>query len=211
MKNAFPIQPLRTLAKGVFSGVSLYNIHEDEVSEALPIINIKDIVDGRINETNLSYIHTINLKNIEKNTVLPDDILITCRGTQLKTAVVPDSLKQAVITSNLIAIRLGEQMIPGFLATYLKSTNGQQALLSCATSSTTQLVLTISQIEEIEIPVPPLSLQEEIVNLANATEEHYRLSIESANLRRMVANQVIIDMLNNIEYKEERLGKINKQ
>ncbi|MBI5026672.1 MAG: restriction endonuclease subunit S, partial [Nitrospirae bacterium] len=181
MKNAFPIKLLRTLAREIFAGVSLYNIHEYKGTETLPTINIKDIFDGQINEANLSHIHTINLKNIKKSMVLPYDVIITSRGTQLKIAAIPNSLNQAVITSNLIAIRLGEQMLPGFLAAYLKSTVGQQALLSRATSSTTQLVLTISQIEEMKVPVPPLSLQEKIANFANAVEEQYRLSIESAN------------------------------
>lgn len=212
MNDAFILKPLRTLVKRIFSGTSPYNVHKvNGDSESIPIINIKDIADGWVLESQLSRISTINLKNIEKNIVVPGDIMLTCRGTQLKTAVVPDSLKQAVITSNLIAIRLGEQMLPGFLAAYLKSTTGQQALLSRATSSTAQLVLTILQIEEMDVPVPPLFLQEKIVNLANATEEQYRLSLEAANLRRMIANQVIIDMLNNIEHKEEGLGKINKQ
>ena len=197
MNNDIIFKPLRTLAKRIFSGTSPYNIRKvNGDSESIPIINIKDIADGWVLESHLSRISTTNLKNMEKNIVVPGDIMLTCRGTQLKTAVVPNFLKQAVITSNLIAIRLGEQMLPGFLVAYLKSTNGQQALLSRATSSTTQLVITLSQIGNLEIPVPPLSLQGKIVNLANAAEEQYRLSIEAANLRRIVANQVIIDMLN---------------
>lgn len=199
MKDTFTIKPLRTLATGIFSGVSLYNVHENEEHEALPIINIKDIVDGQINEANLSHIHTNHLKNIKKSLVLPYDVIITSRGTQLKIATVPNSIKQAAITSNLIAIRLGEQMIPGFLAAYLKSTNGQQALLSRATSSTTQLVLTISQVGGMEIPVPSLSLQAKIANLASTAEEQYRLSIESANLRRKISNQIIMNMLSSKE------------
>lgn len=208
MNNAFILKPLRTVAKEIFFGIPFYNVHEvKRESESIPIINIKDIADGWVLESNLSYVSTTNLKKVERNTVLPDDILITCRGTQLKIATIPNSLKQAVITSNLIAVRLGEQMLPGFLAAYLKSPIGQQALLSRATSSTTQLVLTISQIEEMKVPVPPLSLQAKIANFANAAAEQYRLSIESANLRRMISNQIIIDMLSN---KGGLSGKINE-
>jgi len=200
MENSITIMPLRELAKEIFTGVPIYNVSAvNGDSESIPLINIKDIIEGQVIKSGLSYIRRTNLKNIEKSTVFPSDILITCRGTQLKVAVVPNTLPQALITSNLIAIRLGEQMIPGFLSAYLKSTYGQQALLSRATSSTTQLVLTISQIGGMEIPVPPLSLQAKIANFANAAAEQYRLSIESANLMRIISNQIIINMLSNKE------------
>lgn len=86
-------------------------------------------------------------------------------------------------------------MLPIFLAAYFKTREGQRTLLASTASSTMQLVLNVSDIGEINVPAPPLSLQKKIVSLSNAAEEHYRISIETAELRRMIANQIIVDIL----------------
>lgn len=196
MQNNVPTNPLKSLATKIFSGASLYSISKLTKSEnGIPVINIKDIMDGQISIKNLSLFSIENFKNVERYLVYPGDVLITCRGTQLKIAVVPENLKRSLITANLIAVRLGNEMLPIFLAAYFKTREGQRTLLASTASSTMQLVLNVSDIGEINVPAPPLSLQKKIVSLSNAAEEHYRISIETAELRRMIANQIIVDIL----------------
>jgi len=202
MQNNVPTNPLKSLATKIFSGAPLYSISKLTKSEnGVPVINIKDIVDGQISINNLSLFSIENFKNVERYLVYPGDVLITCRGTQLKIAVVPENLERLLITANLIAVRLGNEMLPICLAAYLKTKEGQRTLLANTASSTMQLVLNVSDIGEINVPVPPLSLQEKIVGLMNTAEEQYRINIELANLRNMIINQVITDILN--KYKEE--------
>jgi len=189
--------PLKELAKEIFSGAPIYNIEKFSNSpDGIPLINIKDIVDGQIEFSNLSYLDPETINKPERFTVYPGNVIVTCRGTQLKIALVPDAIKKAIITANLIAIRVKEGLSPLFLTAYLKTKKGQRALLTNATSTNVQLVLNVSDVGEVIIPVPPISLQEKIANLANVAEEQYRLSIESANLYRTITNQVIIDALN---------------
>lgn len=189
---------LRSLSKEIFSGAPLYSIKSLlEKSGGIPLINIKDIVDSRIEEASLLRVDPGIIKNSERFTVYPGDVIITCRGTLIKIAVVPESIEKALITANLIAIRVNEKISPVFLVAYLKTKQGQKEVLSNVTSSTLQLVLNVSDIGEINILVPPMSLQEEIVNLANATEQQYHLNIESANLRRNISNQIIMEMVMN--------------
>ena len=196
MSDNIPVKPLKSLAEHIFSGAPLYSTARlVESQEGLPLINIKEIVEGRIKTDSLPLYSCNEVKNAERYWVYPGDVLITCRGTQLKISVVPEILKKALITANIIAIRLRPEILPVFLATYLKTAEGQKALLSHVASSTMQLLLNISDIEEVLVPVPPLPVQEKIVTLAEAADEQYRLSIEVANLRKKITNQVVIDML----------------
>ena len=189
---------LRSLSKEIFSGAPLYSIKGfSEKLGGIPLINIKDIVDSCIEEASLLRVDPGIIKNSERFTIYPGDVVITCRGTLIKIAVIPESIEKALITANLIAIRVNEKIAPVFLAAYLKTKQGQKEVLSNVTSSTLQLVLNVSDIGGINIPVPPMSLQEKIVNLVNATEEQYHLNIESANLRRNVSNQIIMEMVMN--------------
>ncbi|MDD5773219.1 MAG: restriction endonuclease subunit S [bacterium] len=191
---------LKSVAEKIFCGAPLYSIVKlIEGEKGIPVINIKDITDDGIKIDNLKKFSLNNFKNAEHYIVYPDDIIITCRGTQLKIAVVPDNLPKAIITSNLIAIRLTCELLPIFLAAYLKTKEGQRVLLSNIASSTMQLVLNVSNISEINVPVPAVDLQKRIANLANISEVQYRLSIESANLRKEITNQIVTDMLMNKE------------
>ncbi len=202
------LKSLKLITKKIFGGAPLYSIAkliEDE--KGISVINIKDITDDEVKIDNLKRFSLNNFKNAEHYIVYPDDIIITCRGTQLKIAVIQSNLSKAIITSNLIAIRLTNELLPIFLATYLKTKEGQRTLLSNIASSTMQLVLNLSTIGEINIPVPSLALQKKIANLANIAKEQYRLNIESANLRKEITNQIITDMLMN---KEDYCGETNQ-
>lgn len=100
MQNNVPTNPLKSLATKIFSGASLYSISKLTKSEnGVPVINIKDIMDGQISIKNLSLFSIENFKNVERYLVYPGDVLITCRGTQLKIAVVPENLKRSLITA----------------------------------------------------------------------------------------------------------------
>ena len=194
--NDIPTKPLKSLADKIFPGAPLYSVTKlIESVQGIPVLNIKDIVDGKIIRDSLRLFSLDNFKNATRYMAHPGDVLITCRGTQLKVTVVPENIKQILITSNLIAIRLNEELLPIYLAAYFKTKDGQRVLLSNATSSTLQLILNVSDIEKVNIPVPVLSLQKKVIDLFNTTEEQYRVSIESANMRRAITEQVITEML----------------
>lgn len=194
------LKSLKFVTEKIFSGAPLYSIAkliEDE--NGIPVINIKDIADDGVKINDLKKFSLSNFKNAEHYIVYSNDIIMTCRGTQLKIVVIQNNLSKAIITSNLIAIRLTDELLPIFLATYLKTKEGQRALLSNIASSTMQLVLNVSDINEFNVPVPPLDLQKKIANIANISEVQYRLNIESANLRKEITNQIVTEMLMNKE------------
>lgn len=202
MSNKLVLKPLKSLATRIFSGAPLYSISKlQESSNGVPVVNIKDINDGQILIESLPVLSIKDFKNAEHYMVYPEDVLITCRGTQIKTAVVSSDIEKLLITSNLISIRLSKQILPEFLFAYFNTQQGQRALLANATS-TVQLTLTVSDLGKIIVPVLPLFLQKKIVDLFNDAEEQYRLNLESANLRKAIANEAISDILNKYQTKE---------
>lgn len=196
MHSDIHIKPLKTLAKNIFAGAPVYSIAKLQKSQTgIPTLNIKNISDGKISLESSLRLSIEGFKTAERYMVLPGDVLIACRGTQLKVAIVPKDVKKLLITSNLIAIRLSEDISSEFLAAYLQSQEGQRALLSRATSSVMQLVLNVSDVQDIEVPVPPLSLQEKIANIFAYANEQYHISLETAQLRKNISDQVITELL----------------
>lgn len=196
MHSDINIKPLKTLAKRIFAGASIYSIAKLQQSPTgVPTLNIKNISDGKVSLESSSRFSIEGFKTAERYMVFPGDVLLACRGTQLKVAIVPKDVEKLLITSNLIAIRLSEDISPEFLVAYLRSQKGQRALLSRATSSIMQLVFNVSDVQDIEVPVPPSSLQEKIANISAYANEQYHISLETAQIRKNIIDQVITELL----------------
>ena len=193
------LSELRSVTNSIFGGAPLYSIKvsEEGVVSGLPLINIRDIADDQINWKNLFVIPLDDIRKPERFYIEPGDVLITCRGTQFKVAVVPEKLSCGIITANLIAIRpKPDQLSSIYLAAYLRSKDGERELLARRTSQTAQIVLSISSVEELRIPLPPLSVQEEISQAVEALDEEYRLNQAAVELNRKIRSQIIMDLLN---------------
>ena len=112
-------------------------------------------------------------------------ILITRRGTQFKVAVVPE-ISRGLITANIIAIRPNhDQLSSIYLAAYLRSKDGGRELLAEELPKRPRLCLILSNVEELRIPLPPISVQEKLPAV-EILDEEYQLNqaavgIESEN------------------------------
>lgn len=193
--------PLKLLAKKIFTGLSIYSVSKfTKDINGIPLLNIRNVVNDSIVDSDLHRIALSGFKNTDQYFVYPGDILLTCRGTQLKIAVVPEIFEKVLITSNFIAIRFNDQVLPQFVAAYFRAKIGQQLILSNATSSELQIVLRVKDLVNINIPVPPLETQHKIVEISRLSEEQYRLGLEIINLKKNITDRVISDTLN---YREE--------
>jgi type I restriction enzyme M protein len=184
---------LSQLAGKIFQG--LYPSRKSgkiSLTKNVPAINIKNIVDGQIDIEAPCLISVDNHRHLEKYTVRSGDVLVTCRGTVLKSAVVPESLDGYLIASNLIAIRLNGNFEPILLSAFFQRPEGQKILLSNVRSSTMQIALTVSDIEKIEVPLIPVEIQKRLAGLISAADNYYRAVVESANLRRDIAYSIAL-------------------
>jgi restriction endonuclease S subunit len=123
------------------------------------------------------------------------DIVITCRGTQLKVASITAPSEGALISANLIAIRAGAELLPAVLLAFLQSPAGQKALLHYGRSSTSNILLTPKAVGQLAIPVPPLAVQKQIAALINSAEQSYVAAIGAAEQRRAIAHAVAVNLL----------------
>jgi len=188
---------IKEISKSIFSGAPIFSFNNFETTNnGISIINIKDIISNKISTDSITKYFSENIQNLKGCEVYPGDVIISCRGTQLKMAIIPNELDKAVITANLIAIRPNEKILPLFLLAYLKSNEGQKKLLSYAKSSTMQIVFNIMDIGEILVPIPEISLQKKISQLIQYADEQYHLCMESANLNHKIVNQIFSDLIN---------------
>lgn len=121
--------------------------------------------------------------------VCKGDVLLATRsiGSGGFKATTCGELEGQVITSSSVCIiRLNtEKILPQYLAIYLNSSTGQEVLGHYATGAAVQLLL-LRNIREIEIPIPPLEVQQSLIDLLQNTRTQKRLLERQKELLRFI-------------------------
>lgn len=110
--------------------------------------------------------------------VRPNDIIMSCSGTMGKVAIVPKEAPIGIINQALLKLSPSNKITPIYLKLLMESEPFQVALNKTVMGVAIQNVASVKVLKELEIPLPPLSVQEEIV----AEIEGYQKIIDGAKM-----------------------------
>lgn len=159
-------------------------------------VSVKDLGAGGVDLSRLDQISVPHIADVERYLVRPGDVLLSVRGTQLKVAIVPALLSEAVATATLAVIRLVDGvLVPEVLAAYLCSPAGQGQLSARARSATGQIALTARDIRDIEVPVPPMEAQRRIADLSREMDAYESAANEAIRQRREALAEVAATLM----------------
>ncbi|KAF1078218.1 restriction endonuclease subunit S [Methanogenium sp. MK-MG] len=171
--NGMELHQIKSLVKKKITGLSSYNLNpKDCDAEAciMRLVNISDLSEGVVDHTTIKEMSVRATKKTEENRIRTGDVLVTLRGTALRAALVDEKSSGAVISSNIVALRFTEDILPDVVVAWFNSLRGQQALNALSGGSTIQ-GMKISEMMEIRIPVPPLEIQRDIVEFYATVQE----------------------------------------
>lgn len=150
----------------------------DAVS-GVPVLRMGNIVDGSLDWTSLKYLP-------HEHHEFPDlllnegDLLFNrTNSPELvgKSAVFRGERTPASFASYLLRVRLGERMLPEFLAAYINSSYGRAWVASCVSQQVGQANVNGTKLKGLRVPVPPIEEQRELVeHLRQQTERGERLA-----------------------------------
>ena len=116
------------------------------------LLNVRNIQDNKIVFDELEQLEYTNHKWDEKFLIQEDDIIITCKGSALKIAIVPPDHPKCYISGNLTLIRVDPKHYhPYVLYEYLTSDEGKNAL-SIIQTGTTIRILSTAKLEALCVP-----------------------------------------------------------
>ena len=142
---------------------SKYPRSDEMVNHGVPFIRGTNIVDGTIASQDMKYITPEKHQELRKGHLKAYDVLIANRGEIGKIAYIPKHFAGSNLNSQLAWLRSNPAiMLPRYLFFVLNSTFIQSGI-SGEGGALQQL--TIRNIKLINIPVPPLKIQEEIVRI----------------------------------------------
>ena len=169
-------------------GLSSYYLKGDD--EVVKIINTKDLENGKINLDSINSVSVKKTPLLEKSRIEAGDLIVTTKGTSFKAAVADQSVANSVISANLIAIKLSNEVQPEIVAAYLNSSRGQRDLQALSSGSSIQ-GLNANSLLEIQVPIPPLPEQKWMVNYLSLATEYNSLLKRELELRDKLADTII--------------------
>ena len=170
---------IQEIAMGPFGS----NIKVDSfVAMGIPVLNGSNMTGYKLKEDNFNYITVEKAKSLKKSVASRGDIIITHRGTLGQVVYIQDNSKydKYVISQSQFRIRCNNNIVmPEYLVYYFHSREGQYKLLSNSSQvGVPALARPTSTFQEIELSLPTIEIQENIVNILNSINN--KIDVNSA-------------------------------
>ncbi|MGV8907201.1 MAG: N-6 DNA methylase [Acetobacterium sp.] len=153
------------------------------------IVSLKDIENGIIS-TDLTPVLITDEKKYARYFLEDGDLLMTAKGTVLKTAVVKlKNNEKLIATGNIMVVRLSKEKVnPFYLKVFLDSTIGRLILKSVQTG-TSLISISTGALKEMLISVPSMDKQKKMAGLyLEKLEMYLETQVRLRDLENEIAN-----------------------
>jgi len=117
------------------------------------------------------YITKEKFNELKRFSVYPNDIIMSCSGTMGKFSIIPDKAKSGVINQALLKLTVNPELNINFIKTTMELSSNQEKLLSQSAGGAIKNIVSVSQIKEIGLYIPPLSEQQKIADCLSSIDE----------------------------------------
>ncbi len=147
------------------------------------VIQPKDITSDGILEPDFD----CRIHSSSENRLAPGDVLLISRG-RFTASMFDGSVKEPCIATSAFLIvtpKKTTQLLPAYLALFFNSADCQK-LFKRLHETTTIPFISLSNLESIEIPLPPIEQQEALVALDQMNKAYSRLSSRKLYLQKQL-------------------------
>jgi len=139
---------------------------QSQYGEGIPILRIDDFQDGWSRRFDELQKVRAQQAQVEAYSLNVDDLVINRVNSPShlgKGVVIQPKNLPALFESNMMRLKLSEQILPVFIAYYLRSIDGRRRLTKNAKWAVNQASINQMDVGMTEIPLPPTKEQEQIV------------------------------------------------
>ena len=154
-------------------GLSFRSRIEPDADGNVAVIQMRDLTEDKLDYRTLT---TFNINNInERHLVQCKDLIFRSRGKTTTATIIDQEPGQAVVAAPLFIIRAtSEKVLPEYLYWFINLSSSQAFLHSRATG-TAMIMIGKSALDALEIPLPNLETQAQIVALADLLNQEQSL------------------------------------
>ncbi len=175
-------------------GVAFRARLEPEKGGNTPVIQMRDLTeDNRLDARNLL---TIQLDDVnEHHFVQRKDLIFRSRGKTTTTAIIDAEPGRAIVAAPLLRVRVtSEKVLPEYLWWFINQPPSQAFLHSRATG-TAMVTIGKSVLEALEIPLPDLETQKQIMEIVTLSDKEHRLMKDLAKEKKRLADGVLMRLV----------------
>lgn len=190
------------------------SIKQFENSCGIPITRIETISHGYLNLEKLGYANIENDEYIDFY-IQNGDILMSHINSLKhlgKTALVKNISTKIIHGMNLLLLRTNGNCSYRYVKFYFETIDFYNQILNIANQSVNQSSFTVTKLRNIEIPLPPLAVQEKIADILDKADRLRRKDQELLDKYDRLAQSIFIDMFGDPVKNEQgwELKKLDK-
>ena len=163
-------EPLSALTLKIGSGSTPRGGDSVYISEGTTLIRSQNVYNNEFSTDGLVYIDEKTAEKMKGVSVEKEDVLVNITGDSVaRCCLVHDAVLPARVNQHVAILRTNpKKLLPHFLAFYMVSPFMQAKMLSWAGTGGTRKALTKGMLEGFEIPLPPVDVQDKIVQKIKA-------------------------------------------
>lgn len=200
----FNLEQAIALSKGMmlsdvataYRGISLTSRHVPTEDGEYAVINLSNVKNGEVQLEELECYNFSTNTRVTGYLAQAGDLIVSCRGSQLKVAIVPKHDRPILVSHNFIGLRLNKRVEATYLKAYLESPLGQY-FIHLKRTGTNVLTLHSRQLLEIPLILPAVNQQEEIIQAHIKKKEE--LEEELARLKQQLRRNEL-DLFDNMGF-----------
>ena len=182
------------------------------LSEGIPFVTSTNLKDNKIDFKNTKFISKIDHKNFSRRSKVDDgDVLFGMIGTIGNPVIVKKDREFSIKNVALFKFHNNQKLINYFLQLLLNSAFTKSALISKARGGSQKFV-SLTNLRNFLIPLPPLSEQKKIVKILStwdrAIEKLDQLILAKEKQFKWLLKTLITDQQNNPKWKKVKLGEV---
>jgi len=221
MKNNWQTKKLSELSKrknAVVSGPFGSNLKvSDYINEGVPILRLQNIGKGFFINKDIKYISKIKAEELKYHYFISGDIALAKLGIPIgKTCIIPNNITSGIITADIVRIRPDKNTINYNFLEYVLNADISVNQLIKNISGATRPRVNLSEVRNLQIPLPPLTEQHRIVKILDEVFADVAKAKENAEKNLRNAKELFESYLQSVfanpgkDWEEKKLGDIGK-
>ena len=191
---------IEDIAMGPFGS----NIKVDNfIDRGVPVIRGANLNEGGFDERSFVFVSEEKAQSLKRSLAYPDDLVFTHRGTIGQVGIIPyNKFPKYLVSQSQMRLTVNKNFIePKFLYYFFRSSVGQYELLKNASQVGVPAIAQPTQsLKDVDIQIPDLETQKEIVNLLSTLDDKIVLNRETNSTLEAIAQAIFKEWFVDFNY-----------
>ena len=168
----WPVKRLGDITTKIGSGATPKGGKESYREDGISLIRSMNVHNGKFEYKDLAHISDEQAERLDNVTLEMDDVLLNITGASVaRCCIVPADVLPARVNQHVCIVRCKEFISPEFLNYLLIEDNYQDLLWGIAGSGATREAITKQQVEDLQIIIPPETMQREFTTFVKQIDK----------------------------------------